>query len=339
MNKLLAILAIGICCFGSDVSRGQIALEFTGESANGFNSNLTLGWSFTVNETVVVDGLGFFDDFTSGGVGLQNPHTVGLWAGNQEASLLAEVVVDNDSNPVESVAAEGRWLFQDVEPRVLTPGEYVIGGHTPPCSGGACDRYRFFVTASSIPEITYGVALTRQGYGRPSSPVDSNDGYFGPNFRIRPFSTISPDTYTVLRGLHITGNVGDVATSDDKYLEFNPGFTLNSSEHPVWLVFDANTTASPDRFGLLFESSASTPSIETTLECWNWNTNEYEVVASEAESFNNDRVRYVELTPSLADFLHTPSGNVRSRMGWRANGFLLSYPWEVRIDQLVWMSF
>jgi hypothetical protein len=141
----------------------------------------------------------------------------------------------------------------------------------------------------------------------------------------------------VFRGQQIGGTLEDVFESDDSRVRFNPGFTLNSGEAPVWLVFDA-TLPCDNSAGLqvVMESQAGTPGLTHTLEAWNWTTAVYEVVDVSDASFNSDTIVTVDLSSGISDYVESGTGAVRTRVGWRKTGFTINYPWEVRLDQMVW---
>ncbi len=102
------------------------------------------------------------------------------------------------------------------------------------------------------------------------------------NVDIAPASSggcVPPASYTVFRGIQTGGTLasfqmagdGDVAT-------FNPGFTINNQEAPVWLVFDANA---PNATDISVTSTAGTPGIGVRAECFNWTTGLYVPVGAQ----------------------------------------------------------
>ena len=148
---------------------------------------------------------------------------------------------------------------------------------------------------------------------------------------------VPPSDFNLIRGILISGTLENVFSSDDMRMRFNPGFTLNSSEAPVWIIFDANlSTDSPNSLSLQIEAQAGTPGLTATTEAWNWNTSTFDVVDVSATSFNTDTV----ITPALTPGDHVQSGTaaVHSRLGWRKTGFTINYPWETRLDQFVWIE-
>jgi len=190
------LLTVSPLWLGPRDAHAAKALDFTGDTQILFQAAISFGWSFTVNETITVDGLGFFDDFSANGAGLLQDHLVRLWSDEAIPQVLASSTITNASTPVGSTAEEGQWLFNDITPVELAPGNYVIGADDPLCSGGGdCDGIRFRGVATTIPQITFGMNLNKSGFGFPDShsPTDDrDDGYFGPTF-----SVVVPEPATI----------------------------------------------------------------------------------------------------------------------------------------------
>lgn len=149
-------------------------------------------------------------------------------------------------------------------------------------------------------------------------------------FEIQTQSFVPPSGFTVLRGVDSGALLSDFVESDDVYAEFEPGFVLNNSEAPVWLVFDA-VASNATKF--LVESNANTPGLNFTAEAWNWSAGSYDVIGEMPESFNADALNEFDIDSQN----HIDSGGqVRSRIGWRKVGFTVLFPWQVQIDQLGW---
>ncbi len=150
--------------------------------------------------------------------------------------------------------------------------------------------------------------------------LDCNDGQ----------TFVPPATFSVFRGNTISAELSDFELSDDVRARFNPGFVVTSNEAPIWLVFDAVATTA---FDLLVESQAGTPGLSYTAEAFNWNTNQYDTIGVDSESFNADSVATYPLVG--VDHIDV-DGNVRARVGWRKTGLTVNFPWEVRVDQVGW---
>ena len=140
---------------------------------------------------------------------------------------------------------------------------------------------------------------------------------------------VAPSNHTVFRGVELSGATSDFADSDDVVASYNPGFVLNDTEAPVWLIFDGNA---PSASVFLLESSAGTPGLEYTVEAMNFATGMLEVIGTQSEAFNVDQVLTFAVT---ADNIDT-NGDTQSRVGWRQVGFTLNFPWQVNVDQVGW---
>ena len=108
---------------------------------------------------------------------------------------------------------------------------------------------------------------------------------------------------------------------------FNPGFTLNNTEAPVWLVLEGTGSS---RAIINIESSAGTPGLAITVEEWNWTTNNYEVVGIENESVEDDSLKIFPIMGHIEDQVG------RIRIGWRPTGMTVNFPWEARLNFVMW---
>ena len=150
---------------------------------------------------------------------------------------------------------------------------------------------------------------------------------------------INAIAFNAVRGfLANGGTVADVVNSDDQYLEFNPGFTLNSTEPPVWIEFAGiSTNPDPSMFNFTLEARANTPNIVQLTELLNVNTGQWETLDTRNASFNVDSVVTVTATGDVSRFINSADNNiVLARGSWRANGFVLLFPWLISIDQAQW---
>lgn len=140
----------------------------------------------------------------------------------------------------------------------------------------------------------------------------------------------APSGFSVFRGIVQSAALTDFEAADDVRASFVPGFTINSEEAPVWLIFDGNLATANE---FLVESNAGTPGLTYTMEAFNWGNASYDVLGTQPESFNTDAVTTFTISP--ADHVDV-GGEVRSRVGWRRTGFTINFPWEVRVDRVAW---
>ncbi len=150
-------------------------------------------------------------------------------------------------------------------------------------------------------------------------------------------TSVNADSVFPLRGILVDGTLEDTFESDNQYLEYRPGITLNSSEPPVWLEFEGTLPDSmPQWLNIKLESHANSPNIGQRIEMYNWLTEAYELVDFRQTSFNVDSTSNVAI-PLPMNFVEAGTNRVKARMGWKANGFVLLYPWRVSIDRVVWL--
>ena len=146
-----------------------------------------------------------------------------------------------------------------------------------------------------------------------------------------PAEYVVPTEITRFRGMEIVESRSRILNSDDIYISYNPGFTLNASEAPLWLIFDGEDGAGVSEFSI--ESKTNTPGLSYTVEAFNWAANNYDEVDTQMGSFNVDTVTTTPLIP--IDHINS-NGEVRTRVGWRVTGFLIVFPWQVDIDAVRW---
>jgi len=137
------------------------------------NPPFTLGWDFTTNAAITVNGLGVFD---SGEDGLADSYEVGLW--DSAGNLLAETTVSSGiSDPLVN-----QWRYSSVAPVTLAADQnysvgalYLTGDDNVvfPGDGG---------TVTTTANITYGQSTFASGstLSDPTNELGTN-GFFGPN--------------------------------------------------------------------------------------------------------------------------------------------------------------
>ena len=116
--------------------------------------------------------------------------------------------------------------------------------------------------------------------------------------------TVVADSFNVFRGIAAGGNLGSTLASDDQFLAFNPGFTLNNLEAPVQIDFDGQlATATPELLALAVEARASTPGLQHEVSVFNFTTSQFDLLNTNTPGFNMDTFTIVDLSGSVADYV------------------------------------
>lgn len=171
------------------------------------------------------------------------------------------------------------------------------------------------------------------------SVYDQDQDFFAEDVDLRLNLAIvaTADALDVFRGITVSGGLSEILISDDSRLVVEPGFTINNDEAPVWLVLDGTLpVGNANALLLSVESQAGTPGLTGTIEAWNWTTSSYDVLQSFEESFNTDSIESANLSGNTSEYIQSGTNAVRARIGWRQTGFVLNFPWQVRVDQIGW---
>jgi hypothetical protein len=120
-------------------------------------------------------------------------------------------------------------------------------------------------------------------------------------------------------------------------MTFLPEVVDDLNEPAVWVVFNGTLPSdSPSSLSVNIESAVNTVGLTQTIELFNFNSQQFEQVDSRDGSFDVDEVVTIDLTGNIANYVQPGTGNIQTRVGWRATGPTLFYPWTVRLDQLFW---
>lgn len=132
----------------------------------------------------------------------------------------------------------------------------------------------------------------------------------------------NPTAYSVLRGVHVSGGLADLFTSDDSRLVVKNGLVANSSEAPIQVVIDGvspTQTASEIRFHV--ESQVQIIHLQQTVELWDWTANAWVQVDQRAGSANVDTVVVgAGTTPNR--FIKTGTRAIRAKVSVKPTGLL-----------------
>lgn len=178
MNLSYSIMLLALTAGQPSIASTIAVLPGSGGFQNSnYGSNVTVGWGFSLTDTVTVTDLGYFD----GNAGLTDAHPIGIW--NSIGNLITSATVPSGA----AANLLSGFRFVPIAPVVLVPGAYSIGGYANDTSP---DQFRFEVSSvTTVAGLSFGPAnlFTRaNSLTRPTTPADafSQDGYFGPDFLV-----------------------------------------------------------------------------------------------------------------------------------------------------------
>ncbi len=261
--------------------------------------------------------------------GFWTPTTGSIGDGTLSLNQFHRIVYVNDyTNGVTEVYVDGVIVFTTEPVDYVGDGDpspfWILTDNTPSETGsGQIAAFAFVDKILSAEEIA--------DLGGPKS-----EGIF---VEQPPANRFHPQSFSTVRGLLVGGQLPDTFESDDSYLRYRPGLTLMSSEPQVWVAFESTLGSdSPAALNVAVEASANTFGITQTIDMFNWTTGRFSEIDSRDASFNIDSVACAAVLQDVTSFVQSGTGLVKARIGWRASGLVLLYPWTVRIDEVVWTT-
>jgi photosystem II stability/assembly factor-like uncharacterized protein len=147
---------------------------------------------------------------------------------------------------------------------------------------------------------------------------------------------VSPFVFTIERGLLLQGNLQHVVWSDDQHLVVRPWFVLSQAEPPVRIVFRGSSPrTNPPELRFRIEAHASVGGLLQSVQLFNYQTNGWETVDTRPAT-TADSVAEIVVNTNASRFVHPTTLEMQARIAYIAGGPILVYPWQVRIDQILW---
>ncbi|MCH8275022.1 MAG: DNRLRE domain-containing protein [Armatimonadetes bacterium] len=147
---------------------------------------------------------------------------------------------------------------------------------------------------------------------------------------------VLPNSFTIIRGLLISGGLPDLFDSDDSRLVVRTAVFAPSIDPPVQIeVVGTSPTESPSELRFRFEGMASRNLIERRISLYNYVTQSYEELHV-AFAATSDEVVEIVVTTNASRFVEPGTGQVKSLMTWKAAAFSFFTGWNVGTDQTIW---
>ncbi|MBA3725622.1 MAG: PQQ-dependent sugar dehydrogenase [Armatimonadetes bacterium] len=181
------------------------------------------------------------------------------------------------------------------------------------------------------------------GFGITTDLEIGQDGYLygtsltlGRIFRIRPVvESVVPTSFSLFRGVLISGNLQSLSASDDNRLVTRPGPVFTNAEAPIQLILTSTSPfVAPSALSFKIESNCSVSNITQSVALYNFNTMSYETLNT-GTAMTSDSTITINVSSDAARFIG-PDNELRARISYKAQGTTFIYPWHSRIDHVQW---
>jgi hypothetical protein len=144
-------------------------------------------------------------------------------------------------------------------------------------------------------------------------------------------------SFSLFRGMLVGGGLNEIEASDDTYLTVAQGIIATSVEAPVQVIINGNSSAlDPCGLALQVESSVNTTGLEQSVAFWNYTTNQFDVIETDAASTSDTTVTpYV--VQNVTRYIDQATGNVRAKISVKVNGPTSTNRWQVKFDEIRWI--
>ncbi len=198
-------------------------------------------------------------------------------------------------------------------------------------------RYNGLVNGSDLAyalavDAAGNVYVTGESYGGATSDYDYATIKYVQN-------AVLPQTLDIFRGRLIFGGLQQLLQSDDQRLVVAPGPVFTNSQSPIHIIIEGTAPSgnlSELRFAL--EGQTTSTNVEQRIELYNFLTSAYETVDLRP-STTSDSLAEVSITNNPQRFIQSGTRLMRTRMRYKANGPIFTYPWQARLDHTYWTIF
>lgn len=146
----------------------------------------------------------------------------------------------------------------------------------------------------------------------------------------------APTAFSVVRGALQSGGLSELSQSDDSRMHLKAQASPFSLEPPVQVEFVAKSqTLNPRLLKFGIESSLDAPNGNLTLRLFNYSTGVWDTVFS-GPAPTSDSLVEVDIAANRSQYVNSTTFEVKARASWRAPAPPAGWPFNVRIDQVVW---
>ena len=147
---------------------------------------------------------------------------------------------------------------------------------------------------------------------------------------------VLPNALVVETGVQTAGDVSSVAESDDVRLNILADVPAEPGAAEVSALFFGNVIDTDiSQLTINLETSANTTNLLQTMELFNVNNNDFEEVDMRNVELSDSQIEVV-LTDNVTRFVAPASGQIITRLKFKAEGPVVFFPWSIEVDQLNW---
>ncbi|HWP32067.1 MAG TPA: hypothetical protein VNK96_10155 [Fimbriimonadales bacterium] len=162
------------------------------------------------------------------------------------------------------------------------------------------------------------------------------NGTNGRLWRLTPSAEqIKPETITIIRGEHVSGDVTDMFEDDNSYYIVKRGRELNLSG--VQIMYDVvahATAANASKLEFNLVSSSTLSGVTQKIFLFNYTMNKYDLVDTRTIGTSESSVT-ITITANPEDYIQDSSFEVKSRIQWIKTGFAPAN-WQTKTDKVRW---
>lgn len=142
-------------------------------------------------------------------------------------------------------------------------------------------------------------------------------------------------SYSIFRGVYVSGDLASLANSDDNALAVRNGLVANANEPPIAVdVVSTSPLATPGTLQFKYEGRASTAGLTQEIALFDWNQNVFVVLDSRPAPLVDTTITVN--APNPAPFVQAGTKAVRTRIQYRKTGPTASANYSASFDRTAW---
>ena len=148
---------------------------------------------------------------------------------------------------------------------------------------------------------------------------------------------VPPSQMTMVRGVVQSGGLPQLAFADNQRVLLRPGPTFSTAVAPISVDFSGTAPSTQEQhMAFVLEAHGSSATIWQKLFLFDFASNQFEQVSHAPVKITDERLRF-EVWDEAGRFINPVTREVRARIEYKANGPVIVYPWEARIDLVRWL--